>query len=123
MEMILFTYSTAESYRKSFIATSSGQALHSHTFFCSWDFQISNSRSAKLKHENIYLELRSIVSDLYENNSFVSFWQSACAFVISTIIWILVVVAVGIIGSSIIFATELLKVGRNNGWDISNTYS
>lgn len=102
--------STAESYRKSFIATSGGQSLRAHKLFCSWDFGISNQESADLKHQNVYHELKSILNELYENVCFQTILQRICAYVISTLIWIFILVVLIVIGSSIIFVTEISEV-------------
>lgn len=56
----------ARSYRKSFIETAGVEPnLYAHKIFCSWDFSISNSNAAQLKHNSIYNELQEIINDLH----------------------------------------------------------
>ncbi|XP_055912980.1 transmembrane channel-like protein 5 [Eupeodes corollae] len=62
---VLISSSMARSYRKSFIESSGGiPSMYAHKIFCSWDFGISNSKAASIKHESIYNELKSVVSDI-----------------------------------------------------------
>lgn len=108
-------FRTAESYRKSFIATSGGQSIFGHKVFCSWDFSISNQHAAEMKHQNIFLELQSIVNQLYDNECSLSIGQMICGYTISTVIWIFVMVVLIAIGSTIAFAPELLDEYDKNG--------
>ncbi|XP_055296530.1 transmembrane channel-like protein 7 [Sitodiplosis mosellana] len=106
---ITFSITTAESYRKSFIATSGGEVLRAHKLFCSWDFGISNQRAADMKHYNIFLELKSIVHEIYENECFLSMQQKICGYIIHTVIWMFVIVVLIIIGSSIVFIADVVE--------------
>lgn len=106
----VWIYRTAESYRKSFIATSGGQALRAHKLFCSWDFGISNQQAADMKHRNIFLELKSIVTQLHDNECFLSIGHTICGYAISTVIWLFVMFVLIVISSSILFAEEILEV-------------
>lgn len=49
----------------------------------------------------------SILSELYENVYFQTILQRSCAYAISTLIWAFVMVVFVVIGSSIIFASEI----------------
>lgn len=56
----------ARSYRRSFIETSGGvQNIFAHKIFCSWDFGISNKKSADLKHQTIFNELQETLNEFY----------------------------------------------------------
>lgn len=99
--------STAESYRKSFIATSGGEALRAHKLFCSWDFGISNKISADMKRDSIYFELRAILNELYDSECQLTIWQKVGCYVISVAIWIFNIVVLSGIGYSIVFGNIL----------------
>lgn len=103
-------FSTAESYRKSFIATSGGEVLRAHKLFCSWDFGISNQRAADMKHYSIFFELKSIVNEIYENECFLTMRQKMCGYIIRAVIWIFVIVVLFSIGNSIIFIPDIVEV-------------
>ena len=104
---------TAESYRKSFIATSGGEVLRAHKLFCSWDFGISNQRAADMKHHNIFMELKSIVNEIYENECFLTVRQKICGYITRTVIWIFVVVVLIVIGSSIVLISDIVEVSAH----------
>lgn len=56
----------ARSYRRSFIETSGGvHNIFAHKIFCSWDFGISNKKSANLKHQTIFNELQETLNEFY----------------------------------------------------------
>lgn len=106
-KFVLYLYSTAESYRKSFIATSGGEALKAHKLFCSWDFGISNKRSANMKCDSIYFELRTILNELYDSEYQMSIWQKVGCYVISVAIWIFTIVVLIGTGYSIVYGNIL----------------
>ncbi|CAD7091086.1 unnamed protein product [Hermetia illucens] len=59
---VIISSSMARSYRRSFIETSGGiRHMYTHKIFCAWDFGISNSKAAQLKHLSIANELREIL--------------------------------------------------------------
>lgn len=108
--MSILINSTAESYRKSFIATSGGEALRTHKLFCSWDFGISNQKAADMKLQNIYLELKSIINQLYDNESFLTIRQKIAGYIISAVIWIFVAIILTTLGSIIACLDGILEV-------------
>lgn len=58
--------STAESYRKSFIATSGSGSLRAHKLFCAWEFGIANDHAAKQKRDSVFVELNAILHEYLE---------------------------------------------------------
>ena len=38
--------------------------MYAHKIFCSWDFGISNEKSAELKHNSIYNDLKEVLNEL-----------------------------------------------------------
>lgn len=97
-----FCFSTAESYRKSFIAQSGGESLKAHKLFCSWDFGISNQRAADMKRFSIYHELKSILNELHDSEYHLTLWQKIGGYIISVVIWIFIVVVLIAIEYSIV---------------------
>ncbi|KAJ6638862.1 Transmembrane channel-like protein 5, partial [Pseudolycoriella hygida] len=56
----------ARSYRRSFIETAGGvHNVFAHKIFCSWDFGISNKKSADLKHQTIFNDLQETLNEFY----------------------------------------------------------
>lgn len=112
--IFFFFNRTAESYRKSFIAQSGGESLKAHKLFCSWDFGISNQRAANLKRHSIYLELRTILNELIDNEFQLSMWQRIGCLIISMVIWLfialtLIVIAYSIVSDNILEVQYFLK--------------
>lgn len=108
--MSILNNSTAESYRTSFIATSGGEALRAHKLFCSWDFGLSNQKAADMKHQNIFLELKSIINQLYDNECFLTIRQKIAGYIISAVIWIFVAIILTTLGSIIACLDGILEV-------------
>lgn len=63
-----------------------------------------------MKHHNIYLELKSIVNEIYENECFQSMRQKICGYIIRAVIWIFVIVLLMTIGTSIVFVSDIVEV-------------
>lgn len=56
----------ARSYRRSFIETAGGvNNIFAHKIFCSWDFGISNKKSADLKHQTIFNDFQETLNEFY----------------------------------------------------------
>ncbi|XP_031627951.1 transmembrane channel-like protein 5 [Contarinia nasturtii] len=121
LTFITFSITTAESYRKSFIATSGGEVLRAHKLFCSWDLAISNQKAAEMKHHNIYIELKSIVNQIYDNEYSLSIQHKMCSYMVSCVIWIFVIFILIVIGSSIVFLKDITEYFGDNG-DFYTTY-
>lgn len=49
----------AQSYRRNFIEASGGlKNVFAHKVFCGWDFSIVTEKTATLKHQTVFKELR-----------------------------------------------------------------
>lgn len=63
-----------------------------------------------MKHQNIFVELQSILNQIYDNVCFQTIWQRICSYALSAVIWIFIVVVLIAIWSSIVYATDISKV-------------
>lgn len=106
---LYFINSIAESYRKSFIDVAGGEAMQAHKLFCSWDFGISNEKAAEMKRHSIYMELKSIITQLYEFDYHRTWLQKIGGVLISILVWIFIAGILITIGYSVT-KSDLLKV-------------
>lgn len=81
--------------------------MKAHKLFCSWDFGISNRRSADMKRDSIYIELRGILNELYDSEYQPSIWQKVGGYVISVAIWIFTAVVLIGTGYAIVYGNIL----------------
>lgn len=89
--------------------------MQAHKLFCSWDFGISNERAAQMKRNNIYLELKSIIHQLYDIDYQPTIGQKFGGFVISMLVWLFVSGILVSIGYAIIYL-DILKVSLVDDW-------
>lgn len=83
--------STAESYRKSFIATSGSGSLRAHKLFCAWEFGIANEHAAKLKRDSVFAELNAILHEYFERTYCnPTFRQRLKEYSISVAVWLII---------------------------------
>ncbi|XP_070581086.1 transmembrane channel-like protein 6 isoform X2 [Ptychodera flava] len=63
-------YSMSKAYREYYIVGRGGFNYYITKVFCSWDYNVTAKKSAKLKHKSIYLELAEQLSSQHEKKKY-----------------------------------------------------
>ncbi|XP_076275093.1 transmembrane channel-like protein 7 isoform X1 [Rhynchophorus ferrugineus] len=78
LSIVYFGWSTAKSYKRSFIETEGGlKNVFANKIFCGWDFNIATKAAADLKSKAIYNELKELINDFAWKKRQLTFLEKA----------------------------------------------